>query len=306
MDPRMKTATIRGRRPFWLPASNYYVLAFAVAVAVFFLVWGILQDGGDEMPWATAGVSASIVLIGSVILRELILRRASRIVKFNQGQFAAANPAQHAGSRNPEKLTLERNAAILAEIQKKSDAANVLNRLSAGHREVFELCSEYIARNENELKVIGPGSPRLAALLKGRSAVTDFHRYHLLKWAQIEVHTLTAEARDHEDPEERKKSAKAALGIIETALRSYPAEESLLESQELLREMVVSISVSDLLERAERAAFDGDYSSARGLYRDALFHLGRDNIQSEARDRAAERITAELEAISHAENELGS
>jgi hypothetical protein len=49
MDPRMKPTSIRGRRPFWLPASNYYVLAFAIAVAVFFVVWGILQDGGDDM-----------------------------------------------------------------------------------------------------------------------------------------------------------------------------------------------------------------------------------------------------------------
>jgi hypothetical protein len=304
MDPRMKTAVIRGRRPFWLPASNYYVLAFAIAVAAFFLVWGILQDGGDDMPWATAGVSASLVLIGSVILREFIIRRANRIVKLQQRQFITNPHSQQNESRNPEKLTLERNAAILSDIQKKSDAANVLNRLSAGHREVFELCSEYISRNENELKVIAPGSPRLAALLKGRSAVNDFHRYHLLKWAQIEVHTLTGEARDQDDPEERKRSAKAALGIIETALRSYPAEESLLESQEVLRELIVSINVSDLLERAERAVFDGDHASARGLYRDALFHLGRDNIRSEARERAAERIAAELEAIRDAENEL--
>jgi hypothetical protein len=36
-DPR------KFRRPFWLPASNYYVLAIAVTIAFFFLVWGILS-----------------------------------------------------------------------------------------------------------------------------------------------------------------------------------------------------------------------------------------------------------------------
>ncbi len=300
---RMKTATGNGRRPFWLPASNYYVLAFAISAAFFFLVWGVLHDSGEEMPWATAGVSASFVLIASVILRELILRRKNQILRLQQRPFnSGLQKSIPADPRNPDKLTIERNAAILTEIQKKSDAANVLNRLSAGHREVFELCGEYMSRNEAELKLISPGSPRLPALLRGRTAVAEFHRYHLLKWAQIEVHALTSEAREHEDPEDKKRSAKAALGVINTALRSYPAEESLLESQDLLRDMVVSISVSDWVEKAERAIFEGEYAIARELYRDALFYLGRDNTQSEARDLAAEKITAALERIRKAEN----
>ncbi len=297
----MKTTTGTPRRPFWLPASNYYVLAFAISVAFFFLVWGLLQDGGEEMPWATAGVSASLVLIGSVILRELILRRASRNLRLQQRPLSSGY-SRSADSRHPDKLTLERNAAILTEIQKKSDAANVLTRLSAGHREVFELCGEYMSRNEAELKSVGPGSPRLAALLRGRSAVAEFHRYHLLKWAQIEVHALTSQAREHEDPEDKKRSAKAALGVLDTALKSYPAEDSLVESRELLREMVVSISVSDWVEKAERAVFEGDYTTARALYREALFYLGRDNLQSEARALAAQKIRSDLERIGNEEN----
>lgn len=299
----MNTRTGNGRRPFWLPASNYYVLAFAVATAFFFLVWGILHDGGEDMPWATAGVSASMVLIVSVVLREVILRRASRHLRPMQLPLSSGRSIpQHSDQRNPDKLTLERNAAILSEIQKKSDAANVLNRLSAGHREVFELCGEYMARNESELKGVSPGSPRLPALLKGRAAVADFHRYHLLKWAQIEVHSLTSEARDLDDPEHKRRSAKAAMGIIDTALRSYPEEESLLESREVIRDMVVSIGVSEWVERAERATFEGDYAAAKELYREALFYLGRDNVQSEGRSAAAERIHEELERIRQTEN----
>ena len=283
------------RRPFWLPASNYYVLAFAVSIAFFFLAWGILQDIGEEMPWATAGLGASVVLIVSVVFREMIARRANRNMALHQRRIAMGGIK--ADPRNPDKLTLGRNAAILKEIQKKSDAANVLNRHSAGHREVFELCSEYISRNESELKLVGPGSPRLAALLKGRNAVAEFHRYHLLKWAQLEVHTLTNEAQENENVEERKKAAKAAIGIIDTALGSYPADNSLLESRYLLTEMVVSITVSDRVEKAERATFEGNYSEAKALYRDALFDLGRDNIQNESRERAAARIKSELERI---------
>lgn len=301
----MKTVTGNGRRPFWLPASNYYVLAFAISIAFFFVVWGILQDSGEQMPWATAGVSASIILIASVVLRELILRRVNRNLRLNQRPIVSMLNRQNPDRSSPEKLTLERNAAVLAEIQRKSDAANVLNNLSAGHREVFELCGEYLSRNESELRSISPGSPRLSALLRGRSAVADFHRYHLLKWAQIEVHSLTLEAQQHEDPYNQKKSAKAALGVLDIALRSYPAEESLIESQELLRDMVVSINVSDHIERAERAVFEGDYAVARELYRDALFCLGRDNVHTEARDLTAKKIRAELERLRRDKNYKG-
>src|SRR5688572_5597680 len=103
----MKTAIGRGRRPFWLPASNYYVLAFALSVAFFFLVWGTLHDGGDEIPWVAAGIGASVILIASVILREFVLRRAS--MRFTaQRSLTASIPHNHsADPRNPNKLTLE-------------------------------------------------------------------------------------------------------------------------------------------------------------------------------------------------------
>ena len=299
----MKTVLGNGRRPFWFPPSNYYVLAFAISIAFFFLAWGILHDGGEEMPWAAAGVGASLILIVSVVLRELILVRTGYGVRLKQRPVGTANlRTSSTNPRDPEKLTLERNAAILAEIQKKSDAANVLDRLSAGHREVFELCGAYIARNESELKSVSPGSPRLTALLRGRSAVAEFHRYHLLKWAQLEVYGLTNEARELEDAEEKKRAAKAALNVIDTALKSYPSDESLIDSQQLLRDMVVSISVSDWMEKAERAAFEGDYSGARELYREALFYLGRDTVRNDVREVLAERIRAKLDLISEKNN----
>src|SRR5687767_9664933 len=106
----MKTAIGNGRRPFWLPASNYYVLAFGISIAFFFLIWGILNDAGEEMPCATAGVSASVILIASVILREFVLRRASRNLRLQQRPWAPAISHPLAFDRhNTEKLTLERN-----------------------------------------------------------------------------------------------------------------------------------------------------------------------------------------------------
>ena len=292
------------RHPFWLPASNYYVMSVAVSAAFFFVIWGILHDSGEEAPWITAGISASMLLCGAVILREIILRRArERFVREQRrldAGFSNIRP-RHNDVRGSSKLTLERNAAVLDELNRKSEAARVLNRFSAGHREVFELCAQYISQNEGELKTVSANSPRLSALLKGRSAASDLHRYHMLRWAEIEVTSLTDEARNLAEHDEKIEAARGALAVIDQSLELYPAEPSLVQSREVLQELVVSIRVTDQVERAERAAFEHDFARARGLYRDALFDLGRDNVQSPARDAAAERIKAEIDRISGAE-----
>jgi hypothetical protein len=288
------------RRPFWLPASNYYVLAVAVSGAFFFLIWGILHDEGDETPWITAGVSASILLAGAVVLREVILRRA-RIKQYQMERKIGANFAsvgRRIGDNRPRaKLTLQQNAAILADIKQKSNAATVLNKFSAGHREVFELCSEYVGRNEEELRSVNAGSPRFSALLKGRNAATGIHRYHLLQWAEIEARQLINEANTRADATERVKAANEAMSVIEYALESYPTESSLLESRKVLIELILSIKISVIIEHAERAAFSRDYREAIGHYRDALFYLGRDNLNTGERQQAADRINAEIERL---------
>jgi hypothetical protein len=288
------------KRPFWLPASNYYVLSAALSTAFFFLMWGILHDAGDETPWITAGIAASIVLAGAVILREVILRRA-RMRHYRMQQQINANFAsvgRTIGDRPPpRKLTLEQNAAALNEIGQKSNAAKVLNKFSAGHREVVELCTEYIARNEEELKTVAAGSPRLRALLKGRTAVLELHRFHMLRWAEIEATQYMSEANNRVEVESRLKAANDAAAVIDHALNAYPTDESLLASREVIRETVTSIKVTDTIERAERAAYHQDYRQAIGLYRDALFYLGRDNLETEKRQRAADRVRDEIEKL---------
>jgi hypothetical protein len=298
----MRAEIDRNRRSFWLTASNFYVLSVALSVAFLFVVWGILNDGGYETPWIPAGISASVLLCGAVILREVILRRAhnrflrhQRIMK--NRVYAAANRSQINATRNANKLTLEKNAAILQQIRQKSEAAKLLNKFSAGHREVFEICGEYLALNEGELKTVNANSPRLVPLLKSRSSVAEYHHYHVLRWAEIESRRLTNEAQNRQRFTERIEAAQKALSVLESALGSYPSDESLLQSRELLRDLVVSIKVSDWVERAERAAFKGNYAKAKSLYGDALFYLSRDNSRSPAREQAAARINAEIEHI---------
>lgn len=291
-------------RPFWLPASNYYVLAAGISAGFFFLVWGFLNDG-EETPWVTAGVSASLLLCGAVILREVILRRSRNRILLQQRNFdlrVRGLNQRKTDNQHPTKLTLERNAAIINEIGKKSEAAKVLNKLSSGHREVFEICREYLNRNENELKTVAAGSPRLGALLKGRSTVANYHRYHLLRWAEIEARSLTNDAQSLPDISEKIEAAQNAINVIDSALTFYPAEVSLTQSRELINELLVSIKVSHWVEQAERAAFKGEYREARNHYRDALFYLGRDNVQTYEREQAAERINEEIQRLMESEN----
>ena len=293
------------RRPFWLPASNYYVLSIAVAVAFFFLVWGVLHDGTADAPWIPAGISASLLLCCAVFLREVVLRRARRRYIAAQRRLDDSltwRVLAAERSRNPNKLTLEKNAAILKDIAQKSDAAKVLSKLSDGHWEVFEMCGEYLTVSSNELKTVAVGSPRLAALHRGREKIRELHRYHLLRWAEIEARSLTQDARNRAKISERLDIAQRALAVIGSALEFYPEESSLLESEEALKEFVASIKISHWIERAERAAFKNNYKQALSLYRDALFYLGRENVKSEEKRLIAERINAEIEKIRALEN----
>lgn len=288
------------RRPFWLPASNYYILAIAVTIAFFFLAWGILHEESDDMGYIPAGIGASLVLVGAVFLREVVLRKArnryllaERKLDYNlKNAFLHQQP-----NRNPNKLTLEKNAAIIGEIKKKSEAAQVLGKLSDGHWEVFEMCNEYLTINESEMKTVGIGSPRLAALRRGREIVGELHRYHLLAWAEIESRALTQEAKNRVTMSEKLETAQKALTVLDSALQFYPDESKLLESEEALKEFAASIKVSHRIEQAERAAFKGNYKRAISHYRDALFFLARENVQAQEKEVIAEKINAEISKL---------
>jgi len=185
--------------------------------------------------------------------------------------------AQRAQARDPEKLTLERNAAILREISRKSEAAKVLARFADGHRDVFELCDEYLGVVRKELPRVAPGSPRLVALLRGTEVATRYHHYHMLQWAELESRALTKDAGKRDKIAEKLDSAQSALSVVEFALQSYPEETALLDSQKVLVELVSSMRVTDLIEKAERSAFRGNHRKALSLYEDALFFVQREN-----------------------------
>ena len=252
----------RRERPVWLPASTYYFLASAAAIGAFFLVWAILHDAGERSPWIPAGLVASGLLICSGAIRELIVRAVRRQIAIEQRKLdlALLSAPLPRVAINPDKLTLERNAAFLNEIQRKSEAAKVLSSISASHREVFELCEDYIGLVDRELPTVGIGSPRLRPLTKGREYAVRFHRYHMLRWAEGEARGFAHSAASEFDPTRKLERASEVLTALEMASVHYPDESKLRDSESAVRELIASIKAKVLIERAkvEKTAGDDD------------------------------------------------
>jgi hypothetical protein len=126
-------------------------------------------------------------------------------------------------------------------MKKKSDAANIFGRISAGHREVFELCEEYRTIVAKEIPNIHPNSPRLRALSKGSQFAGGLHRHHMLRWAELETRSLTNEAQSAETVVGKAGYAQRAKAAIDFALSHYPDERALRESADLLDEILLSL-----------------------------------------------------------------
>ncbi len=286
------------RPPFWLSAPNFYILAIAAAAATFFLIWGALQDGLDEAPWIKAGVSASVVLAAAVILRELILRRVRERIETARQLERNLRAVQATSKRNSDKLSLKQNAILLHQIRQKSEAAKVLGRLSAAHREVFDLCEEYLRVVMNELPGVGVGSPRLVPFQKGKTLANELGRFHLLKWAELETRAIMGKAAEQNTASDKLGMLQEASSVLEAALDRFPRETKLLESTEAVREVMVTVRLTEMVEAASKAEFDGELEIALEQYRDALFYVRKHRPAGRELDNAVDHIESEIERIS--------
>lgn len=286
------------RLPFWFSTSNYYVLAAALSIAVFFLAWGFLSENDSEIPWITAGTAASLVLIGAVVIRSVLMRRIHRSFAPDQMDFNLRNLRKEQNDSNKSKLTIEKNALILNEIEKKSKAAQVLEKLPEGHLEVFELCEEYLKKNEVELNNAGVGSPRLPVLRRSREKVEKLHKYHLLAWASLESRLLIQDAKIQPSVSEKIENSQRALSVLDSAAQFYPNETLLTDSITVVKEYISTVRVEHWIEQAERAAYKQNYKRAINHYRDALYFLARENERTPEKDLIAEKINAEIEKLS--------
>lgn len=289
----------QARQSFWLSAVNYYILSISIAIALFFIVWGILHGAGEHLPWITAGVISSLILISSVILREFVLRKNHQkmIVAQKRLDSNIKNVYKVRNSHQSNRLTLEKNTEILKEIEQKSKTAKSLSQVSASHLEVFEICEAYLQKSTRELEGILKGSPRFAALTKGQKRVKTLHRFHLLSWASIESQFYIQNSKIQSSLNEKIESANRALEVLNSAIQFYSDEPMLFESVEVVEDFIISTKVSHWVELAERAAFKENYQRAVNHYRDALFFLARENKRTPDHEIMAEKINIEIEKI---------
>ena len=127
-------------------AANYYLLTAFVAVTLFIVVWASMNDRYDETPVLIAAIASGLSVTAFVLFREIVLRR------MRERALAARRLAHHLRSANRHvqaptiegRLSIRRNDELLREIRIKSEAAKVLGKLADAHREVFELCDEYL------------------------------------------------------------------------------------------------------------------------------------------------------------------
>ena len=201
------------------------------------------------------------------------------------------------GSGVSKKLTIEKNASILRELKRKSDAALVLARHADGHREVFELCSQYIEMNSREMRTVNAGSPRIAALRRGREVAEDYHHRHMLKWAEIETTELFGKAQRAVKNSEKISLAGEALRVIETASEKYPHEPRLLESASAIAEFVITSKISGHIERAARAEDRGNSELAVRYLRTALRELDESRLGPVERELVTTKINEKLDKL---------
>lgn len=266
----------------------------------FFLTWGVLHSVEEEMPWITAGFLSGLVLILAVVLREFVFKRAY------QRSLSAQKRLEHNLRRSqknfPQKqssnrLTLENNAAFIQEIEGKSRKANSLGNSASLHFEVFELCNEYLRKSNKELDGLYKSSPRFGALRNGQIKIGKLHKYHLFCWASIESQLYVQTAKVQSLLNDKIENAQRALAVLETANQFYPDDENLIQSKDAINEFISSIKVSHWMEQGERATFKNQYQRAINHYRDALFFLARENLQTPDKDAIAEEINIRIDKL---------
>jgi hypothetical protein len=266
--------------------------AAAASAALFFVLWWMLQ--GEENPWAPAGLAASVVMLVAASARIFVVRRRRRLVRPPNNWDSRGHSARRTSGKGMQSTSL--HSAALRALQKQSAEADGKELPAQAHREIFDLCTDYVSSAEQAL--LSPGLPaegRLA-LRAGVERARTLQKHHLLTWARSSARALTYEAQQRVRLFEKLETANRALECIDSALKVYPDEEELRISALAVREFITSSRVAHWVELAERAAFKGYYRRAIDRYRDALFYLTRDGPDHD-REVGAERITREIDLL---------
>src|SRR2546423_10444474 len=267
--------------------------AAAAAGALFFVLWWMLQ--AEESPWVPAGLATSVVMLVAAFARVLVARRAVR----NRDRQAMNDSYRHTA---PYRVAFtqvmhstSRHAAALRALQKQSAAADARDSAET-HRELYELCNEYLTGAETVLHSLALQADGRVALRAGQERVREMQKHHLLTWARSSARSLTHEAQQRSRLYEKVENANRALDCIDQALKIYPDNDELRTSALAVREFITSSRVAHWVELAERAAFKGHFQRSIDCYRDALYFLSRDKPDADG-EAAAERIIREIDLL---------
>jgi hypothetical protein len=263
------------------------------SAALFFLLWWILQ--GEENPWIPAGLVASVVMLVAASARLAVVRRSrTRSVHDERsGEWRGHTMRRPPGNSIP---STSRHSAALRALQMQSADADARDLPPQAHRDLYDLCTDYLHGAEQALQSPSLSAEGRLALRAGQERVRTLQRHHLLTWARGSARSLTHEAQQRVRLYEKVETANRALECIDSALKLYPDEEELRVSARAVRDFITSSRVAHWVELAERAAFKGYYRRAIDRYRDALFYLTRDGGDQD-REAGAEQITREIELL---------
>lgn len=275
--------------------TSYMVVAGAACVGLFFVLWWLLHISGDDMPWLPSGLIASIAMIGLVVAREIIMRRAeTRSVIHTKMRRKASREAKrrlgHTAALSAPLISLRNLERHLLELDTRHSPP-------MQHLEAYYSCEQYLAQVVKTLSRTTVEADVRAALRAGTERIRVLQKRHLLAWARKECQQITAEAQRLASASEKIKAAERALEVLNEALQIYPGEAELNASAGAVREFVASVHVKRWIELAEREVFKGHYEKAIDHYRDALFDLTRAEISEDARREVAEKITREVQLL---------
>ena len=289
-------------RPRMPSTSGYMAAAGAAAAALFFVLWWMLHNSGDEAPWVPAGLAASVVMLVAVAAREVVMRRAWTRYILEQGTHdqtikgTRKHGSSGSSSGGGSGESLNSHSSRLRAINKQSSEAGAVGAPPEAHLEVYHACKDFLATADEALRSTSTAERRMA-LRAGQEHVRALQKHHLLTWARSASRSLTHEAQRRVSVADKIEMAGRALDVIDAALKVYPDEAELRESELAVREFVASVKVGRWVELAERAAFKQQYERAIERYRDALFYLSREQMKEEVRSETAERIGREIELL---------
>lgn len=292
LDPSRRRSS-RARMP---SSTGYLVAAIAAAIVLFFALWWMLITGGDEAPWVTAGLAASVVLLVALSAREVVMRRAWTKYLLEQGVHERSSRSKSEAGNSSRTRPSTSQSAALGVIQKHSSEADSGSSPEL-HLEVFHLCQSYLESTDEALRSNELPSEKRNAIRAGQERVRSLERHHMLTWARDSSRAFTHEAQRRARTSDKIETANRALDCLDSALKYFPDEAELNESKFAIREFIASVRAAHWVELAERAAFKGHYRRAIDRYKDALFYLQRDSVRDEVRLAGSERINLEIESL---------